>query len=57
MHSGAEQKYVGVVAYKGGFLVTTGESMEIVTSLNRAMKLMKDYLLANLDASDEAAVE
>jgi hypothetical protein len=38
------EKYVSINQYTGGFLVTVGGETIVVTSLNKAIKLVRDYL-------------
>lgn len=38
------EKYVSINQYTGGFLVLVGSETYVVTSLNKAIKLVKDYL-------------
>jgi hypothetical protein len=38
------EKYVSINQYTGGFVVTLGGDVFVVTSLNKAIKLVRDYL-------------
>jgi hypothetical protein len=39
-----DEKYAGINAYEGGFMVSFGGKTVIVTSLNKAIKLVREYL-------------
>jgi len=39
-----EEKYTTISALDGGYLVTVGDRQLIVTSLNKAIKTVKDFL-------------
>jgi hypothetical protein len=40
------EKYVSINQYTGGFVVLLGPETFVVTSLNKAIKLVRDYLSA-----------
>lgn len=47
------EKYVSINQYNGGFVVTTGGDITVVTSLNKAIKLVRDYLSTGDEADTE----
>ena len=48
------QKYASIQQLEGGYIVTTDHSTQIVTSLNKAIKLVREYLG---EADTETAAE
>ena len=47
------EKYVSITHYTGGFVVTLGGETQVVTSLNKAMKLVRDYLSQGDEPSED----
>jgi hypothetical protein len=47
--SDSNDKFVAIESKEGGYLVNLGSRQIIVTSLNKAIKLVRDYL--NVDGS------
>ena len=46
------EKYAAIQSYEGGFLVQVGDKQVIVTSLNKAIKLVRDHLAVEDDKSE-----
>jgi hypothetical protein len=46
------EKYVSVNQYEGGYLVVTDGKTFIATSLNKVMKLVREYLSSGVEDTD-----
>lgn len=46
------EKYVSINQYEGGFVVVTDEKTVVATSLNKAIKLIREHLASS---EEEAA--
>jgi hypothetical protein len=40
----SENKFASIQALEGGFIVELGDSVQVTTSFNKAMKLIRDYI-------------
>jgi len=49
---GNDEKYVTIQQFNGGYLVSIGGQNQITTSLNKAIKLVRDFL--NTEGESEA---
>ena len=48
----SNEKYAGISALEGGFVVTVGNRQIVVTSLNKAIKLVREFLTVDGSTSE-----